>query len=235
LLGGRHALFLDFDGTLAEIAERPDRVVVEASLPRTLESLSERLGGAVAIVTGRWLADVDGLLAPLMLAGAGLHGAEVREGGRVQVREVDGIAGIARALRARFAGDGRILVEDKGAAVALHFRQAPERAAECVRVLRESAAQWPGLEVVPGKMVIEARAYGSNKGVALRAIAGKAPFAGRTPVFVGDDVGDEDGFVAAAELGGYGVKVGDGPTLARYRCSDVTDVRAWLRASLAAA
>lgn len=232
LLGDGDALFLDFDGTLVDIAARPDRVVVDAQLPGTLEALAVRLGGAVAILTGRWLADVDGLLAPAVLAGAGLHGAERREGGRVQMRPVGGIGEIARALRERFGGDDRVLVEDKGAAVALHFRLAPKRAAECAQALRDAAAAWPGLEVVTGKMVIEARAHDCNKGRALRALAREAPFAGRTPVFAGDDVTDEDGFAAARELGGYGVKVGPGPTLARFRCAGVAEVHVWLRASL---
>jgi trehalose 6-phosphate phosphatase len=233
LLSGRHALFLDFDGTLVELAARPDRVVVDEQLPGTLDLLAERLGGAVALITGRWLADVDGLLAPVALPGAGLHGAELRDadGASVRVRAVGGIAELATALREHFAGDPRLIVEDKGAAVALHFRQAPERGDECRRVLRARAAEWPGLEVVTGKMVIEARALGTDKGAALRRLCTEPPFAGRVPVFVGDDVTDEDGFAAAAASGGFGVKVGDGPTRGRYRCADVADVRAWLQAS----
>jgi trehalose 6-phosphate phosphatase len=234
LLSPRQALFLDFDGTLVDLASRPDRVVVSEELPGTLDTLADRLDGAVAIVTGRWLADVDGLLAPVVLPGAGLHGAELREAAHVhvQVQTVGGIVDVVRWLRERFAGDERLIVEDKGAAVALHFRQAPERAAECLQAVRGLAAEWPGLEVMPGKMVIEARARGADKGGALRALAHAPPFAGRAPVFVGDDASDEDGFAAASELGGYGVKVGPGPTLARYRCSGVADVRAWLRASV---
>lgn len=230
LLSARHALFLDFDGTLVEIAARPDRVVVDEQLPSTLELLADRLGGAVAIVTGRWLADVDGLLAPVVLPGAGLHGAELRE--RVQVHAAGGIGEVVRALRERFAADARILVEDKGAAVALHFREAPERALECMQALRKLAADWPGLEVVSGKMVVEARAHGADKGAALRGLAREPPFAARVPVFAGDDVSDEDGFAVAHELGGFGVKVGPGPTQARYRCHDVAEVHAWLQASV---
>lgn len=237
LLSERHALFLDFDGTLVELAARPDRVVVDEQLPGTLDLLADRLGGAVAIITGRWLADVDGLLAPVALPGAGLHGAEVRDGGgssSVQVRAVGGIADLARALRERFGTDARVLVEDKGAAIALHFREAPERADECRRALRALAAEWPGLQVVPGKMVIEARAIGADKGGALRRLCAEPPFAGRVPVFVGDDATDEDGFAAAAASGGFGVKVGDGPTRGHYRCADVADVHAWLHASASA-
>jgi trehalose 6-phosphate phosphatase len=232
LLGANAALFLDFDGTLVDIAPRPDHVVVAHGLPATLEALAGRLGGAVAIITGRWLADVDGLLAPAELAGAGLHGAELRDGRRVQVRAVGGIGEIARALRQRFGADRRVLVEDKGAAVALHFRLAPERATECTQALRAAAAKWPDLDIVDGKMVIEARAHDSNKGAALRKLAAEAPFRSRVPVFAGDDTTDEDGFAAAGALGGYGVKVGDGPTCARYRLAGVADVHAWLRANV---
>jgi trehalose 6-phosphate phosphatase len=234
LLSGRNALFLDFDGTLVELAARPDRVVVDEQLPGTLDLLADRLGGAVAIITGRWLADVDGMLAPVVLPGAGLHGAEVRDTvGAVQVRVAGGIGELAAALRERFGGDPRVIVEDKGAGVALHFRQAPERADECRAALRALAAEWPGLEVVTGKMVIEARVLGVDKAVALRRLCAEPPFAGRVPVFVGDDVTDEDGFDAAAAAGGFGVKVGDGPTRGRYRCADVAGVHAWLHASLA--
>lgn len=236
LLSGHNALFLDFDGTLVEIAARPDRVVVDEELPHTLDALTDRLGGAVAIVTGRWLADVDGLLAPVTLPGAGLHGAEMRDaaGASTQVRPVKGIGELVHALRERFAGDARLIVEDKGASVALHFREAPDRAHECRHALRTLAAQWPGLSVVSGKMVIEARALGTDKGAALRRLCAESPFAGRVPVFVGDDATDEDGFAAAAAAGGFGVKVGDGPTRGRFRCATVADVRAWLQASAAA-
>jgi trehalose 6-phosphate phosphatase len=233
LLAPHFALFLDFDGTLAEIAARPGDVVVDRELPAILESLATRLGGAVAVVSGRRLADLDPLLAPVQLPAAGQHGAELRPrpGGTVQLRTPAGVATIAHALHDRFGWDERLLIEDKGAAVALHFRQAPERALECLQAMRELAAPWPDLEVITGKRVVEARGRDADKGKALQAFAREAPFAGRPPVFVGDDRTDEDAFAAVGGAGGYGVKVGTGPTHARYRCASVTDVRAWLRAS----
>jgi trehalose 6-phosphate phosphatase len=233
LLAPHQALFLDFDGTLTEIAPRPGDVVVHAEVPALLAALARRLGGALAIVTGRSLADLDPKLAPARLPAAGQHGAELRPrpGGELRLRAPAGIATLARRLRERFDADPRVLVEDKGAAVALHYRQAPERALECLQAMRALAAPWPGLEIVTGKRVVEARGCGADKGVALDALMGEPPFAGRQPVFVGDDRADEDAFAAVRAAGGYGIKVGDGATLARYRCAGVADVRAWLRAS----
>lgn len=235
LLSGAAALYLDFDGTLADIALHPGQVVVREPLPSLLLALRERLAGAVAVVTGRPLAAVDALLRPARLAGAGLHGAELRlpDGEIVRAANPDGITNLVHALRDRFGGDPRLLIEDKGAGVALHFRRAPEREAECVAALRELAAA-PELEVLVGHRVVEARARGSNKGLALRRLAARSPFSGRAPVFIGDDVTDEDGFVAARELGGHGIKVGAGATAARYRMAAVGQVHDWLSASLAA-
>lgn len=227
------ALYLDFDGTLADFAPRPDQVVVSAHLTTLLTALNAQLGGAIAVVTGRALNTVDALLAPVILAGAGLHGAELRLDPALptRVRRVRRIVPLARALRQRFGKDQRLLIENKTAAVALHFRQAPEREQECVEVMRDFASRW-GLDVITGSMVVEARPRGANKGHAVRILAAQRPFCGRRPVFVGDDKTDEDGFAAARWLEGYGVKVGPGRTLARYRCSTIEDVRNWLRDSL---
>lgn len=233
-LSAQAALFLDFDGTLAELAPRPESVTVPEFLPKLLDALVARLDGAVAVITGRPLAEVDALLAPVSLPGAGLHGAELRTqgGARVTLRTVAGIEQLALALRAKFAGDPRLLLEDKGAVLALHFRQAPERAQDCAAALRELTADRSDLEVILGNRVVEARPRGSDKGHALRRLLSEAPFAGRLPVFAGDDRTDEDAFAAVVELGGYGIKVGTGPTAAQYRCAGVTAVHAWLRSSL---
>jgi trehalose 6-phosphate phosphatase len=232
-LAASDALYLDFDGTLADFAPRPDQVVVSAHLTTLLTALAAQLDGAVAVVTGRELAAVDALLAPVILPGAGLHGAELRldPAQPTRVRTVRRIVPLARALRQRFGKDRRLLIENKTAAVALHYRLAPERAQECIDTMRELASRW-GLDVMTGSMVVEARPRGANKGHAVRILAAQRPFCGRRPVFVGDDRTDEDGFAAAAWLDGYGVKVGPGRTLARYRCDAVEDVRNWLRDSL---
>jgi trehalose 6-phosphate phosphatase len=235
LLAADSALYLDFDGTLAHLAPHPDRVTIQHRLPALLAALRERLQGAVAVVTGRRLATVDALIAPALLPGAGLHGAELRlgENGIVQLRHAESLPALARALHARFDADPRLVIEDKGAAVALHYRQAPERAAECITAMRELATA-PDVEIIHGQQVVEARPHGVDKGEALRALAAQTPFAGRVPVFVGDDVTDEDGFRAAAALSGWGIKVGAGRTCAQHRLDSVDAVHLWLRASLQA-
>lgn len=235
LLGARAALFLDFDGTLAPLARQPDLVQVHPGLPALLAAAGRRLNGALAIITGRRLEDVDGRLAPFAFSGAGLHGAELRPAADAPIQRQwsTGAQPLVEALRRRFAADPRILVEDKEACVALHFRQAPERAQEC-RDVMHALARPPQYEVVAGNMVVEARPQGTNKGRAVRALMQQAPFAGRRPVFVGDDVTDEDGFAAAAELGGSGIKIGPGATLAAYRLDQPDDIFGWLQASLEA-
>ena len=227
-------MFLDFDGTLAEIAPRPDLVSVAPRLPGLLRTVWLRQDGALAIITGRRLEDVDAFLAPLQLPGAGLHGVQLRLAphGEIQERQVPAVARIVHALRQRYGADPELMIEDKGATVALHFRAAPGRGSECEQALRE-LAEPAGLELIHGKMVVEARPHGANKAQALRELRAHAPFAGRAPVFVGDDATDEPAFAVAQLAGGLGVKVGEGPTAARHRVGGVAQVQAWLRAAVA--
>jgi trehalose 6-phosphate phosphatase len=234
LLQANAALYLDFDGTLAAFAPHPDGVMLEDLLPELLTGLRQALSGAVAVVTGRSLATFDALTGLRDFAAAGLHGHEwrVEPGKPVSADNPVGVGRIVQALHALFGNDRRLVIEDKGAAVALHFRLAPERAEECIAAMRELVTA--EFTVQLGHFVVEARPRGADKGAALRALAAHAPFAGRQPVFVGDDVTDEDGFRAAALLGGYGVKVGAGESVARYRISAVAGVHDWLAASLAA-
>jgi trehalose 6-phosphate phosphatase len=234
LLPGHTALYLDFDGTVAELAQSPDDVVVDESLPPLLAALAGELDGALAILTGRRLAAIDALIAPVTLAGAGLHGAELRPRPGITIFRGEPAAAtpLVRRLRKRFADDPRLLVEDKDVAVALHFRRAPTRAAECREAMRAYAPPWL-FDVIDGSKVVEARPRGADKGAALRALSRLAPFAGRLPVCVGDDRTDEDGIAAAQDLQGFGVKVGAGASAARYRLHTVADVHRWLQASLA--
>jgi trehalose 6-phosphate phosphatase len=229
------ALFLDFDGTLAEFAQHPGGVTIDAGLPALLAELRAQLGGAVAVVPGRTLAGLDAIAQLPTPAGAGLHGLELRfeTGETISSAHPDGASRIASMLQRRFAVDPRVVIEDKGAAVALHWRQAPERAEECIAAMGQAAAS-PAFEILRGHAVVEARPRGTNKGVALAELLKHGSFAGRRPVFVGDDVTDEDGFRAAAQLGGYGIKVGPGETAARYRMAGVAEVHAWLASSLKA-
>ena len=228
------ALFLDFDGTLAEIAPRPDAVQVEAGLPRTLERLRDRLGGALAIVTGRPVAVIDDFLAPARLDAAGLHGVErrvggTRAGGRAEDHprlraEVERLHGAATEL-------GGVLIEDKGASVAVHWRLAQAPDAEQAEAIVRAAAAALGAEyrLQLGKAVGEIVPAQATKAHAIRAFLEHAPYAGRRPVFLGDDRTDEIAFASVAEDGGVAVRVGDGETLAARRLPDPAAVRALLR------
>jgi trehalose 6-phosphate phosphatase len=227
------ALFLDFDGTLTEIASRPNGVQVNGALRGLLSGLQDRLLGAVALLTGRRLAEIDDMLVSPRLSGAGVHGAELRLPRETEVRLQwrPDTRTLLRRLCRHFGGDPRVVVEDKGVAVSLHYRLAPERAGECHRLMH-ALVPLEDFEISFGRMVVEARPRGANKGRALRAFMQQDPFEGRLPVYVGDDCTDEDGFAAAISLGGFAVKVGTGNTLAPFRCVDVPSVHAWLRDSL---
>jgi trehalose 6-phosphate phosphatase len=211
----RHAFFLDVDGTLLDIAARPDAVVVPDGLVSDLARLSEKTDGAVALVSGRSVAMLDLLLAPLRLPAAGLHGLELRIGGgdaKAQAPSVgEALDGARKALGALVAADGRLLLEDKGAALALHFRRAPERGAELSAHMRRYLAGAPNLVLQAGKSVIELRLAGPHKGDALAAIMAEEPFKGRTPVAFGDDLTDHAMLAAARALGGVGVHIGPAP------------------------
>lgn len=236
LLDLTHALFLDLDGTLIDLADRPDQVVLAPGVIETLTNLHAALDGAMALVTGRRLADADALLRPLRLPAAGLHGAEIREHPDT-LPQSETIAGralreLVGRLQASLAGDPDLWLEDKGAAAALHYRAAPARAAEA-RELMQRAVHGLGLDVIAGKAVFEARSPGIDKGTAVAHFMQRAPFSGRTPVFVGDDVTDEDGIAGAQSRGGFGVKVGTGTSAASLRLAGPAAVHAWLRNSLA--
>jgi trehalose 6-phosphate phosphatase len=227
------ALFLDFDGTLAEIAERPDDVSVHPPLPSTLAAVSEALDGALAIVSGRPLLEIDALLAPLTLPVAGLHGLERRDGGgRVaRANAPSGELKSARRVLADFVrGAPGLVLEDKGLTLALHFRQSPARRAECRRAVDRALADGSGaLHVLEGKMVYEIKPAEIDKGKAIAAFLSEPPFAGRVPVFAGDDITDEDGFAMVNRLGGVSIRVGDGAaTRAGWRAASVDEFLDWL-------
>ena len=223
------SLFLDFDGTLVDIAPRPDAVSVSAELSDLLSRLHRRLEGRVAILTGRAAADVGDLLGQVTIMVGGHHGLETngRTGGGVTRPDVlDSVVSDLRQLEAEYPG---VLVEDKPLGVALHYRQAPD-AEEACRLAAQSAAQRSGLEIQPGKMVFELKPQGANKGDALRAMMAEEPFVGTRPVFLGDDLTDEPAFRAAQDMGGAGIIVGDrAPTAAGFRIASVEEALQWLK------
>ncbi|NGY05106.1 trehalose-phosphatase [Solimonas terrae] len=234
LLAGREALFLDFDGTLTEIVARPELVFIEPTLIALIERAQRRLGGALAVISGRPLREIDAYLLPLQLPGGGQHGAELRVHGNAtpQRRVWPGVAAAAEQIRRRFGEDRQLIVENKGASVAVHYRAAPERAAECQAFMREIAVQFE-LGVLVGKMVVEVRPRDLHKGHAVETLMRRPLFATRTPVFVGDDTTDEDGFSWVQAHGGYGIKVGSGDSVAAFRLDGVHAVHSWLADSTA--
>jgi trehalose 6-phosphate phosphatase len=230
LLDSDDALFLDFDGSLVEIALTPDDVVVTPSLLALLQNLEARLNGAVAIVSGRPITELDSQLAPLQLAAAGEHGAELRRLNKGPIEQsVDLPVSATQQLRALNEQLPGTALELKTAAAALHFRAAPQHEHAAVAGIRALAQQHAGYELMHGKMVAEFKPAGINKGMALAELAAQAPFAGRRPVFIGDDVTDEAGFMVVNELGGLSIRVGKtAATKARYYLADVTEVHCWL-------
>ena len=226
------ALFLDFDGTLVDIAERPEAVVVDPGLPALLHRLRERCGGALAIVTGRAVSVIEAFLPGLDLDICGLHGLERRVGGRLQrVEPIDLplLRAAVPTLAARLSRIPGVLIEDKGESVALHWRLAPEAAPQ-VREAAYSALRdlGPNFRLQDGKAVVEIVPEASGKGRAVEALLMAPPYRGRRPVFAGDDVTDENGFRAVEPRGGLSVKIGLGPTAATRRVDSPAAFRLWL-------
>lgn len=225
------ALFLDVDGTLLELAERPDAVRVGAAEVALLRALQRAAGGALALVSGRPVADLDALFAPLALPAAGQHGVERRDAAGAVHRHAPSQALRREAARLHeFAARHRgLILEDKGNSLALHFRLAPQFGAAAGAALAEAAAALgEGFELLRGKMVVELKPSGRDKGMAITEFMREAPFTGRRPVFVGDDHTDEHGFAVVNRLGGESIKVGAGESVARWRIADARAVRAWL-------
>lgn len=232
-LTGQTALFLDFDGTLVNIASQPELVDVPPDLADLLAQLSQRLGGALAVVSGRTMADLDLFLAPLKLPLAAEHGAAQRWASgslsHVVPPDLHDVIQVAKALATEHPG---LRVEIKSAAVALHYRHAPELEALCLEAILEAVKRTAGVELMKGKLVFEVKPAGVSKGTAIDAFMLQPPFQGRVPLFAGDDTTDESGFVTVQKLGGQGVKVGEGPSHAELRCPSPLMLRRWLQAAL---
>jgi len=228
------ALFLDLDGTLLEIADHPDAVHASAELLTLLQDLCEHLGGACAIITGRTISDADAILNGAMATIAGVHGAEIRTpvASTIQWTTDNEPVWAARADAYALAARLQVLVEDKRASLALHYRHDPALAGE-VHAGAVNIANTHGLRVLQGQMVVEILAGERTKGDALAGFMNSNPFAGRRPIAVGDDTTDEDAFASAAALGGFGVLVtAQRSTSASYALDGPDAVAVWLRASL---
>jgi trehalose 6-phosphate phosphatase len=227
------AILLDVDGTILDIAATPDKVMASGSLRRTLARLLELTGGATALVSGRPLDSLDRIFAPLRLPSIGGHGAEMRPSVAEEIRRLPKTLdrNLKRRLAAIAATAPGVLVEDKGYAIALHYRQAPEQeGAVKDAVAAISAGLPPGLiEVLPGKAVIEVKPAGFDKGSALRELMAYPTFAGRCPIFIGDDTTDETAFAVMPEFHGLPISVGRAVPGVTNQFDTPRDVRRWLR------
>jgi len=228
----RDALLLDLDGTLVDIASSPDAVRTPPGLVDDLTRVRRRLGGALAVVSGRPISVIDDLLRPFRAVAAGIHGAELRVSDDGPVRRLD-VARPSDEVHRRLSALARIpgvLVEDKGAAIAVHYRRNLSAAAEVAEAVRSILRDHPaeGLSALSGKAVIEVKPVSVNKGAAVLAIMENAPFAGRHAIYIGDDITDEAAFAVVSRSAGRGYAVGE-PRLAAARgFADPSQVRAWL-------
>ncbi|HUW37079.1 MAG TPA: trehalose-phosphatase [Rhodocyclaceae bacterium] len=224
--------FLDVDGTLIEFANTPDAVHVDEALLGLVSRLHRDCGGALALVSGRALLDLEWRLGSLKLPIAGQHGLERRDAAgamHVHGAPTAAMAAIRLRLQAVLERHPGLLLEDKGMALAVHYRQAPALAGALHRLLRRLIDEADeSLQLQTGKRVVEIKPLGFDKGTAIEEYLAEPPFRGRRPVFIGDDATDEHGFAVVNRLRGLSVKVGPGPTEARYRLPDVAAVRAWL-------
>jgi trehalose 6-phosphate phosphatase len=226
------AYFFDIDGTLAEVAPTPAEARVERKIAEAIVRIFEATGGAVALVTGRSLVAADAIFDVRRLPVAAQHGLERRRAdGFIERRPADPL--LLRRLRSEideaFSGHLGVVIEDKGASIAIHYRAVPTAAPAVHTVARRIADELgPGVSVLRGKRVVELTVGEADKGLAVREFLAERPFRGRIPVFVGDDVSDEAAFEVVNELGGTSIKVGPGETLAQWRLRGVADVSAWV-------
>jgi len=226
------ALFLDVDGTLIDFATTPEGVRVPTGLVDILRRLHDAFGGALSLVSGRRIEGLDELFAPLRLPAIGLHGLQRRDGSAFEQAVPHGFGSVlaaAQALVAKFPG---ALVEDKGITIALHWRSAPVAEEPLHEFASSALIDLPGYRLQPGHDVIELLPDGHDKGNAIAALLTRPPFAGRTPVFIGDDLTDEYGFDAVNARHGISVLVGSrSPSAATHGLRDPSDVRSWLHAA----
>lgn len=225
------ALFLDFDGCLVQISDRPDTITVPPELPGRLRRLHDRQGGALALISGRDVADLRRYLPDFPGAIAGSHGAELSlEGQRVEATHdatLD-IAALHRQAQDLAAAHPAVLVEIKPHGVAMHYRADPALRGFVEDAMQRLAAAHPGLTQQPAKMAVELRPEGVGKDGALARLMLLPCFAGRVPVYAGDDLTDEPAMAHAQAQGGFGIKIGEGETIARYRLAGPEALAVWL-------
>lgn len=224
------ALFLDLDGVLAPLAPTPDAVGPDPRRSSVLRGLADRLDGRVAIVSGRTLEEIDRIAERAVTSASGVHGLERRtaDGRLIEAEPHEAVAEAVAAFQDFAAERPGLIVEDKTVAAGLHYRGDPGQA-EAAEALARDLADRTGLKLQPGKLVLELKTPGADKGTALKAFMAEPPFAGGVPVMVGDDLTDEHGFAAAEALGGFGVLVGPPrQTAARHGLDDVREVLDWL-------
>lgn len=231
----RHwAWFLDVDGTLLEIEAYPDLVTADARLLQLLENLHRNYGGAVALISGRSLEQLNGIFGDLALTAAASHGLQQRlPDGTLVNRASEVPSGSLRRITDFAARHPGLVVEQKPFSVGLHYRARPELEAIVLEEMEKIHSELDNdVRLMRGKMVVEIMPAGANKGSAIRSLMQASPFEGRFPVFVGDDVTDEHGFEVVNELGGMSIRVGslDG-SVARWQLKNVADLRAWLKAA----
>lgn len=225
-------LFLDFDGTLVDIVERPEDVVVNDALNSLLMRLTTKFADRLAIVSGRSIAQLDTFLGrrALDMVLVGSHGAEIRTGTQwvSAPHRPDALARAEIFFKQAFADQPKVVIEVKSLGVAIHYRLDPS-IEKTATEMSAKFAQENGLELQHGKMMVELRTQGHDKGTAISALLSNAPFAGYSPIFIGDDLTDEPGFMACASNGGFGILVGPPRgTSARYRLENVAAVHQWL-------
>jgi trehalose 6-phosphate phosphatase len=225
------ALLFDVDGTLLDLAERPENVIVPDALRQSLAALQTRTGGAIALVSGRKLAIVEVLFAPLKLPAVGCHGAEMQlnPDGPEEICAPPVLADVRAAFADLGKLDSRIFVEDKKFTLAFHYRQAMDLESTLLKLARERLRPFePQFTMLHGKAIIEIKSAAFDKGIAIERIMAVAPFAGRRPVYAGDDATDGNAFAALPQLKGIGISVGRKMEGAQFMVSDPKAMRAWL-------
>jgi len=230
---GNCAFLLDVDGTILDIAASPRQVWVPADLRRTLPRLATATGGALALVSGRSINDIDLIFSPLQFAAVGVHGAEMRLSGDGEVRPR--VAPLRTELKRKLATVGElgpgILVEDKGYSLALHYRLAPQKGPAllaAVTKICQSEGDEERVEILPGKLMVDVKPAGINKGDAVSELMQHAPFAGRRPIFIGDDTTDVPVFNLVPKFGGLAFSVGGIAAAVDGHFDTPEAVRAWL-------